>query len=497
MQSPQSESLSSDFGMMLDAAPVLIAGADRFGRVVLFNTACETLTGFLRHEVLGEPFIETLVPPDWHDVVRGRFAGDSPAALAAPHVNPWRTRNGQSREIEWHCFSVSDDAWPNAPWIIGFGHDISTLADARQTIQTQQSVLDALLDQIPEGITIADAPGVTIRRVSRFGERITGRSRTALENISADEHPQAWALFRPDGAAAAPDELPLTRATQHGELVTDEEWVMKRPDGSEVTILCNAAPIRNAAGHITGGLVAWHDITERKRLEAELRATNQAKDEFLAAIAHELRQPLAASLVASSMLRAHRDSPEQMEHAHAVLDRQLKQMTRLIDDVLDAGHVARGKVTLAKQRLDLREAVRRACESSSGVMESRQHSLSVQVAEAPTFVDADPIRLQQVLVNLLGNAAKYTPHGGTITVQVTCDDTVARVSVRDNGRGIPKEAQARIFELFARADTEADGFGIGLAVVSRLVTAHGGSVSVTSEGTGCGSEFTVTLPRVR
>jgi PAS domain S-box-containing protein len=485
--------VGDEFGTLLDAAPVLVAAADCFGRITLFNTACERLTGFRRDDVLGLPFVETLVPPDWHDIVRSRFAGDSPAALAAPHVNPWRTHSGDVRQIEWHCFRA--DNLPNGPWIIGFGHDITTLAQARHQIGQQASLIDALFEHIPEGITIAEAPDVTIRRVSRFGELLTGRSRDRLEDIPVDDHPAAWGLFHADGVTAATAaELPLTRATQHGEVVTDEEWVMKRPDGTALMLLCNAAPIRDASGRITGGLIAWRDITQRKQLESELRAAARAKDEFLAAVSHELRQPLSACLGALAMMKI-RQNGESGERARAVLERQLTQMTRLIDDLLDTSNVTRGVVALDKQRLDLRDAVRSACDAIQTALDARQHSCAVVVSDDPVMVEGDPLRVHQILSNLLANAAKYTPPGGDIQITVGADDHHARVSVRDNGVGIPKDAQARIFDLFTRAMTDGGGFGIGLAVVRRLVEAHGGSIAVVSEGVGHGTEFIVTLPR--
>jgi PAS domain S-box-containing protein len=484
-----------DIAALFDAAPALIAAADRCGRIVLFNARCERLTGFRREDVLGQPFLETLVPADWHDTVRARFASESPAALAAAHVNPWRTAGGGRIEIEWHCFRA--EHMPEGPWIIGFGYDLEGERLARRDVELQQGLIDALFEHIPEGITIADAPDVTIRRVSRFGEAITGRQRASLEQIPADDHPAAWGLFHLDGVTpAAADELPLTRATRAGEVVTDEEWIIRQPDGSEVTILCNAGPIRDASGRITGGLIAWRDITERKRLESDLRAADRAKDEFLAAVAHELRQPLAACLGAVALMRM-RQSREAGERAHAVLDRQLTHMARLIDDLLDTSRVALGTVALATQPLDLRDVVRRACESVQSLVEARRHACTVEVPAEPLTIDADPMRLQQVLGNLITNAAKYTPPGGTIRVTASADARAARVVVRDNGVGIPPEMQTRIFDLFTRAsaDADADGFGIGLAIVRRLVEAHGGTVTVTSDGPGRGSEFVIILPR--
>lgn len=224
-------------------------------------------------------------------------------------------------------------------------------------------------------------------------------------------------------------------------------------------------------------------------------ATTVTPNDFVAAVAHELRQPLSACLGAVALMKV-RQSRQTGEHARGVLERQLTQMTRLIDDLLDTTHVARGTVALNRIDLDLRDAVRRAVESVQLSIERRSHQSSLAMPDEPVTVAADPMRLQQVLSNLLTNAVKYTDPGGTIAVTVTVEGDYARVSVRDNGSGIDKEAQERIFDLFTRATTVGGGFGIGLAVVRRLVEAHGGTVSVVSDGIGLGSEFTLTFPRV-
>lgn len=230
-------------------------------------------------------------------------------------------------------------------------------------------------------------------------------------------------------------------------------------------------------------------------VDANHVATTVTPDDFVAAVAHELRQPLSACLGAVAMMKI-RQNRESGEHARNVLERQLTQMTRLIDDLLDTTHLARGTVALDRIDLDLRDAVRRALESVQLSIERRNHESSLRVPDEPVIVAADPLRLQQVLSNLLTNAVKYTDPGGTIAVTVTEDGREARVSVRDNGAGISKDAHGRIFDLFTRATTAGPGFGIGLAVVRRLVEAHDGTVTVTSAGIGLGSEFVVTLPLV-
>jgi signal transduction histidine kinase len=229
---------------------------------------------------------------------------------------------------------------------------------------------------------------------------------------------------------------------------------------------------------------------EARRLAESATA---AKDEFLALIAHELRQPLHASLAALRLMKA-RGSREQGERARAVVERQIGQMTRLVDDLLEAGHVVRGEVHLDRRTIDIRETVRRVVDALTPLVTERAHDLRVIVPSQPARVDADDVRLQQVLMNLLSNAAKYTEAGGRIVVTLTVDDGQAVVSVADSGRGIEPALLNRVFELFTRGPGDAAGFGVGLAVARKLVELHGGRIEARSAGLGRGSEFVVILP---
>jgi signal transduction histidine kinase len=365
---------------------------------------------------------------------------------------------------------------------------------ALRAARDQQQLLDAVFDHVPDGITYATPPDVTIQRVSRYGQQLTGRRREELEGITADKHPDRWGICRGDGVTPAHgDELPLTRATRHGEIVNDEEWVLVRPDGTRVVLLCNAAPVQNTRGETIGGVIAWRDITDRRRLEDDLRAANHAKDDFLAGVAHELRQPLSAAVAAVSVMEA-RQEEAAGQHARGVLDRQLQQMSRLIDDLLDASRLTRGLVTLHRQVIDIRSIVQEASEVVRPLLDRSRHDYQVLLPEDPVFVSADAMRLQQVFVNLLGNAARYTDTGGRIELRVESVADTVRIVVSDNGRGIPKDAQHRIFDLFTRATDRAGGLGIGLTIVRRLVELHDGAIDVQSEGEGQGSQFVVTLP---
>lgn len=227
------------------------------------------------------------------------------------------------------------------------------------------------------------------------------------------------------------------------------------------------------------------------RLAAE--TATAAKDEFLALVAHELRQPLHASLAALRMMAA-RPSRESGEHARSVIERQVTQMTRLVEDLVDAARIVRGHVQLTLAEIDLRTTIERAADSVRPLMAERQHRFVVSAPDAAISIAGDAMRLEQVISNLLMNAAKYTDPGGTIEVSVSVDGHRATIIVADNGRGIEPSVLPRIFDLFTRADSDIRGFGVGLAVTRRLVELHGGTVQASSRGAGQGAEFRVLLP---
>jgi PAS domain S-box-containing protein len=246
-------------------------------------------------------------------------------------------------------------------------------------------------------------------------------------------------------------------------------------------------------------LVSFRDITEQKRAEETLRETDRRKDEFLATLAHELRNPLAPIRQASAVSKAASATDEQKKWSHNVIDRQVRHMALLLDDLLDISRVTRGTLELRPEMTDLASVVATATETARPLIESKRHALRIDIQdEAPSFA-ADPMRLAQVLSNLLTNAAKYTDPEGEIRLQATCTADTVRFSVADNGIGIPPDALQEVFAMFSQVKSAQDrsegGLGIGLALARGLIHLHRGKLEVRSEGTGLGSEFVVTLPR--
>jgi PAS domain S-box-containing protein len=365
-------------------------------------------------------------------------------------------------------------------------------------------MLDAVMEYAPEGITIADAPDVRIRRVSRYGRELTGRSAEVIEGIPARdaEHSTKWGLFHADGETPATDpELPLTRAVVAGEVVTGEEWVLRRPDGSRVTILCNAGPIRDEGGAVVGGIIAWRDIDDRKAAERELQQAYDAaqraleeRDGVLAIVSHDLRNPLSTIAMAASLLLA--DVPPEKKQAQAgIIRRSVDQMSRLIEDLLDAASIDGGGLRVLPEPCAAGDLLRATLDFHTPLADSASIALRAAATTAAR-VHADRQRVLQLFTNLITNAVACTPPGGEIVLAAVDDGDHVRFSVRDTGTGIEPADLPRIFDRFWQARRAGrSGAGLGLAIARGIVHAHGGRLQAESTP-GAGSTFTFTLPRV-
>jgi len=256
-------------------------------------------------------------------------------------------------------------------------------------------------------------------------------------------------------------------------------------------------PIRDQHGEVTGIFVEGSDVTVRKRIEDELREANRQKDEFLAMLAHELRNPLAPITTAAQLLQHGQMDAPGIARASAIIARQAQHMTALVNDLLDVSRVTRGQVTMGKEALDVTSIVHEAVEQVRPLLDSLGHTLACDL-EPGLHVLGDRTRLIQVLSNILNNAAKYTPSGGQIGLSARVEGSDVRIAVRDNGQGIEPPVLPYIFDLFTQAERTSDrsqgGLGLGLALVKSLVLLHGGRVDALSDGLGEGSEFVVYLP---
>jgi PAS domain S-box-containing protein len=301
-----------------------------------------------------------------------------------------------------------------------------------------------------------------------------------------------------------PDDRERTWERWHRSLASGIEYEiqyrLRDRNGQYRWVLGRAVPIYNDAGTLIRWMGTCTDIHEQKLAEEELRRASESKDEFLAMLAHELRNPLAPIASAAQLLKVTGIGQEKIRLASEIIGRQVRHMTELVDDLLDVSRVARGLVELSMERLDIRTVVEGAVEQASPLIEARQHALAVLLPEGRTEVLGDKTRLVQALANLLNNAAKYTPKHGKITlsVAVAVAGSSVAISVSDNGNGIDAALMPYVFDLFTQGARTPDrahgGLGLGLTLVKRIAHLHGGEVSATSAGTGQGSTFTITMP---
>ena len=298
--------------------------------------------------------------------------------------------------------------------------------------------------------------------------------------------------------AQVPAIMARDRAIMESGQALQAEEAVTRADGAPSIWWSTKEPLRDATGQVVGLVGTSVDITQRKAMEDALRQADRQKDEFLAMLAHELRNPLAPVATASQLLKLSAADPQRVRQASEVIERQVGHLTRLVDDLLDVSRVTRGLVELARAPVDLRTVVSTALEQVRPLAESRRHALRTRLAEGTCTVDGDFHRLVQVVSNLLNNAAKYTPAGGTIEVALDLEASRAVLQVTDNGVGIAPEMIGRVFDLFTQAERTPDrsqgGLGIGLALVRSLVQLHGGEVQAHSPGLQRGTTFRVELP---
>ncbi|WP_338760096.1 ATP-binding protein [Massilia sp. METH4] len=262
-------------------------------------------------------------------------------------------------------------------------------------------------------------------------------------------------------------------------------------------VTARAHPIKDAAGRIMEVMLMHEDISERVEAERAMRDQDRRKDEFLAMLAHELRNPLAPISAAADMLKLGAGSKEQVRKASEVIGRQVRHLTSLVDDLLDVSRVTRGLIELHRAEVDVTAVVASAVEQSRPLIEARGHRFSVEADAQGATLSGDFNRLVQVVVNLLNNACKYTPRGGRIVLAVVRSGGNVTITVRDDGIGLDGALLPHVFELFTQAERTPDrsqgGLGIGLALVKNIVTMHGGTVTAHSDGPGMGCEFAVTL----
>jgi PAS domain S-box-containing protein len=464
-----------------------VISTDAEGRVTFANAVAEELTGWPQAEALGRPLPEvfrivneqtrrSVENPALRALREGRIVGLANHTVLI-------ARDGSERPIDDSASPMRDESGAIVGAVLIF-RDVTE----RRRAEVARARLAAIVESSDDAIVSKTLEGI-IRSWNAGAERLFG--------YTAEE-----AVGRPITLIIPPErhdeEKAILERLRRGERIEHFETVRVARDGRELDISLTVSPIRDGQGRIIGASKVARDITERKRAEAALREADRRKDEFLALLAHELRNPLAPIRNGLQVIRLAADDADAVAQARAMMERQIGHMVRLIDDLLDISRISRNMMELRRARVLLADVVGSAVETVRPLIDAGGHTLNVSIPPEPVYLDADLTRLAQVFGNLLANSAKYTPHGGHIRlVAERCGDEVG-VTVRDDGIGIPAESLGRIFDMFSRVDRSLErstgGLGIGLALVKGLVGMHGGTVAAESGGAGMGSTFTVRLP---
>ena len=352
-----------------------------------------------------------------------------------------------------------------------------------------------LLDKLPVAAYTCDAEGL-ITHYNQSALRLWGRAPKLRD--PSDRFCGSLRLHSADGQPISHDECWMALALRGDREYTECEIIVERPNGERLNVSASASPIHDQSGKLIGAVNVLFDITERKRAEEAWKETDRARNEFLAVLSHELRNPLAAIPFAIELLRPVVNHSSESKSALEVIDRQTQQISKLVNDLVDLARLSVNKLELTPQRVDLTEILHALEKATQPLVEAAGQTLTVALPAAPVFVYGDTTRLKQVITNILHNAIKYNRSHGQIWLTLARQDGEAFITVKDTGVGIPAAVLDRIFELFAQGKPELDrsrtGLGVGLGVAKRLVELHHGHISARSAGAGKGSEFEVRLP---
>lgn len=455
---------------------------DFAGRVLFWNRGAEQTYGYTRQAAL-EMNVRQVEP-----------AGESGGALAlaervrtgsseGPLMTRRLTRNGQLLDVSVTVSALRDDT--------GVSYAVvTTERDITDSLRQQSELrFRSMADDIPTLLRIEDATGQA-QFLNRAWLAYTGESAAAALLANG------WLQYiHPDdlaGYVKGMGEARKNRTRFEGDMR------LRRHDGSYRWMRTTAVARESDAGEPRGYVSVSVDIEERKRAEEAVAREGERKDEFLAMLAHELRNPLFPVVNAVTVIEGCNSADPKIAWASGVIGRQTQQLARLIDDLMDVARITSGKVALTREPIEVAVLVERACDLSQPLIDGRDQHLTVTLPSGTSYVEGDLVRLTQVLGNLLNNASKYSDQGSEIGLTVTSSPTEVVFSVTDHGAGISAEMLPRVFDLFAQEDKTLNrsqgGLGIGLSLVDRLVRAHGGSVEAHSPGRGSGSEFIVRLP---
>ena len=489
LQLPQRDaSVESRFQLLIEA--VIDYGIfilDPEGHIVSWNTGAEKIKGWRADEIIGKHF-SVFYPPE--AIERGWPQEELRRATLNGRIEDegWRVRKDGTRFwANVTITAVHDDSGQLA----GFAKVTRDMTERRayeEELRASEERFRLLVEGVRDYAIFMLDPDGTVRSWNAGAQAIKGYEAREIIGRPMDT------FYTPQDQQAGKPAAELAQARAKGR-VEDEGWRVRK-DGSLFWANVVITAIYNRTGHLVGYGKVTRDMTERRRLE-ELERSSRMMSEFLAMLAHELRNPLAPIRNAVSVMQLEPLTSPALRNCRDIIDRQLTHVTRLVDDLLDIGRLTTGKIKLRQERLRLEEIVARSVETVRPVVETRRHTLIVELPSHSVQVVGDGTRLSQILQNLLINAAKYTPDGGLITIKVEQADGVVIASVTDNGRGLDTADLESIFELFrqgAQGTATESGLGIGLTLARSLAEMHGGSLHAVSPGPGKGSTFFFRMP---
>jgi two-component system CheB/CheR fusion protein len=474
---------------IVESSEDAILRKDLSGRIETWNKAAERLYGYTAEEAVGKDVRFLCTKEGAKDV--DRFLAAIRRGERIDHVETVRIRkDGKHLDVSVSISPVLDeDGRVVAASTIA--RDITPLRTAQREAEERQQEIQKLLDSTAEAIYGVDVQGICTF-CNRACTQLLGY-RDPSELVGRDMHE----LVHRGRLATSPHECRLTSALRGGGPSHSSDEVFWRADGTFFAAEYWSHPVERD-GKVTGAVVTFLDITERRQAEEEVRAAARRRERFLALLSHELRNPLAAILNAIRVVSAETGARELELRARSVVDRQGQHMARLLDDLLDVSRITSGKFELRKERVRIDDAVTAAIEALEPLLRDHGLTLTTSLGSTPLFVDGDGARLQQVVANLLSNAARYSPSGSRVELSLRSEGSSAVLSVRDWGVGIEPAFLPHVFDLFAQSEQAArvarGGLGIGLTLVRRIVELHDGTVEAKSAGAGLGSEFVVRIP---
>jgi PAS domain S-box-containing protein len=461
------------------------------GVIQSWNAAAERVFGFTAEEAIGKN-ISLVIPPD-RLADEDQIIAKLRAGQRIEHFETERVRNDGQRIIVSLTISPVKDEAGNVTGASKIVRDVT----ARKRTERERQNFVTVVENSTDFIGMCDLQGLPFF-VNRAGLEMIG-----LDDIEQARRTPLQEFFFPEDQGMIMNEfLPSVMANGHGEVeVRFRHFKTGEPRWMAYKVLM----LTNAGNEPVGFATVSQDVTERKRLADDLRrlaadlaAADQRKNEFLATLAHELRNPLAPMSNMLEVVKHSGDDREVLKRAHDTIERQLGQMVRLVDDLLDLNRITYDRLELRRSEVELSSVIQQAVEVARPLIDAAGHDLTVELPDEPIYLNADRARLAQVFGNLLNNSSKYTRSNGRISVSAKRVDDEVVVTVKDNGAGIPQDKLDSIFDMFMQVDLTAErsqgGLGIGLTLVKRLAEMHGGSIEARSAGEGQGSEFIVRLP---